>query len=344
MIIAYHYVWHSNYTWDSLGGYKIIIQICTMLGELGVNCFILISGYFMITAKNPCRFRKVILMWLQVLFYSILSAAVCAHYELIDFKEPGSTFPVFLPLTFKVWWYATAYILLYLFSPYLNRLLHNLTQKEYVRFLALSFLLYSIIPTFAGLLNNNSEVYLYYNRFIWLIILYCFAGYIRLYGFSLPVIRNHWFMVHVMTWALLIFYMLTFDQKSMPEYIKATDVYFYAPNTILLLFLSVSLFMVFQSIHIKGNKVITFIASCTFGIYLVHDGRSRQFWWNNIFHNPAYEGTTKVFLDMFIAIVTIFSVGFAIECVRKAVEHFIIEPILNLGENFINTKRNKCRT
>lgn len=40
------------------------------LGKLGVNIFVLISGYFLINSKF--KTKKVIKLWLQVVFYSVL--------------------------------------------------------------------------------------------------------------------------------------------------------------------------------------------------------------------------------------------------------------------------------
>jgi surface polysaccharide O-acyltransferase-like enzyme len=100
-------------------------------------------------------------------------------------------------------------------------------------------------------------------------------------------------------------------------------IYFRRPNSILMLVMAISLFMVFKECSLNGGKLIPFLSSCTLGIYMAHGGRSGQFWWNRIFHNPAYEGTWMVFADAFCALVIIMCTGVAIEFVRQKIENYL---------------------
>ena len=49
MIICFHCSFHGQF--QTSGENKIIINFFNQLGELGVNCFILISGYFYYESK-----------------------------------------------------------------------------------------------------------------------------------------------------------------------------------------------------------------------------------------------------------------------------------------------------
>lgn len=72
LIILFHYV-YGKWDYSYMGKYKVTIDIIWMFGEIGVNVFALLSGYFMIEQKKPFRAKKAFLMWMQVLFYSILT-------------------------------------------------------------------------------------------------------------------------------------------------------------------------------------------------------------------------------------------------------------------------------
>ena len=59
---------------------------------VAVNCFVLISGYFLVTASF--RWKKLLLLWTQVLFYSLLifSSFICAE----TVRRPFATlFPIY---------------------------------------------------------------------------------------------------------------------------------------------------------------------------------------------------------------------------------------------------------
>ena len=74
LIIAFHYAFKGGFVYESLSVNKMIINVLTMFGELGVNLFVLISGYFMI--NGTFRWKKVISICLQVYFYNWLSLLI----------------------------------------------------------------------------------------------------------------------------------------------------------------------------------------------------------------------------------------------------------------------------
>ncbi len=79
MIVLFHYA-YGKWDYSSMGNYKLVMDIIWMFGELGVNCFALISGYFMIEQKKPFKVKKICCMWLQVMFYSILSTTIVLKF------------------------------------------------------------------------------------------------------------------------------------------------------------------------------------------------------------------------------------------------------------------------
>ena len=48
----------------------------SLLGDLGNSLFVLISGYFMV--ESAFRLRRVLRLWAEVFFYSLLFAALAA--------------------------------------------------------------------------------------------------------------------------------------------------------------------------------------------------------------------------------------------------------------------------
>jgi len=70
LIILLHFLSHGgvNQNLDYGSFDYIFFSIMRTLGYLGVNCFVLISGYFLY--KSAFRFSKVMRIVLQTLFYS----------------------------------------------------------------------------------------------------------------------------------------------------------------------------------------------------------------------------------------------------------------------------------
>lgn len=127
MIILFHYA-YGKWDYSSMGNYKVIMDVIWMFGELGVNVFALISGYFMIGQERPFKPKKICLMWVQVLFYSILSTMIAfkiGRWEIDQDKVLQTIFPI----SYKIWWYASAYFGLYFLAPFLNKGLRSLEKR-----------------------------------------------------------------------------------------------------------------------------------------------------------------------------------------------------------------------
>ncbi|WP_416372134.1 hypothetical protein [Bacteroides sp.] len=74
LIVAHHYVVNSGLIQvmekNPLAGDSIFLYLFGMWGKIGINCFVLITGYFM--CKSSITIRKFLKLILEVLFYNIL--------------------------------------------------------------------------------------------------------------------------------------------------------------------------------------------------------------------------------------------------------------------------------
>jgi surface polysaccharide O-acyltransferase-like enzyme len=75
---------------------------------------------------------------------------------------------------------------------------------------------------------------------------------------------------------------------------------------------SVSLFLLFRELKVKENKWINLLASTTLGIYLLHDGPLRYFWWNQVFKIKDYSNLNYFVFYLLLVAGIIFFVGFVI--------------------------------
>lgn len=79
-----------------------------------------------------------------------------------------------LPILFKLYWFITSYILLFLVSPLINKLLVTLSKTTLKNIILYEIILYSILPSIIG-------IDLFYSVILWFIILYTIGYYIRLH-------------------------------------------------------------------------------------------------------------------------------------------------------------------
>ena len=154
--------------------------------------------------------------------------------------------------------FITSYILVYILSPYINRFLKSISKEEHKKFLIISIIIWSIIPTIFGIFNNNTESFLYFNRFIWMIVMYILGAYIRLYSLKF-FNKNTNKKAIVLSLCSFIFMVLgiivIFKFKDIFLKIGIKEpAYFWRPNSVPLLILSVSLFELFLHLKLKNKN------------------------------------------------------------------------------------------
>lgn len=328
-IISFHYVYKSGYEFRELSVNSFIIKTFYMFGELGVNLFILISGYFMINGKFSIK--KLICLILEVDFYYMIATLIGQKLGVVEISGIKDYFLMFFPTILNKCWFITAYIIIYILSPYLNILIQNMQKKEYQKLIITLLVLWSIIPTFFGIFYNTTENMLYYSRLIWLIIMYLVGAYLKLYPIKLfTKKRNAFIGVGIAFTVMLVSIIVIAKNKSLFEMIGTTEVaYFWMPNTIPMVILSVCLFEIFLNIKIGSSKMINTMASTTLGIYLIHDGALAPYIWETIFKTKEHLSNSawKSLVSILTSTIIIFVLGMIIDLLRQKIFCLIICPI-----------------
>ncbi len=309
LIIAHHYAAHGDWDMDNtLSFNKFLIRFLQSGGKVGVNCFILITGYFMV--KSSVTWKKIIKIGVQVWFYSvaILGIVVCFNLTEVSFITAVKSF---LPIIFGKYWFATAYILLCLLAPYINEFIHNLTILNYQKLILLLTILLSVIPTF-----TSAE--LMFSNFIWFVYLYMLAGYQRLYPLKIKVHKYVYLVIAMVSYLLIFIGISLFDIMGTKHYVfyeHAT--YISNISTIPVLLCSISLFYFFANLEIGSIKWINLISRTTFGIYLIHDNELiRTILWQKIAKSSLYYESNFLILHALVTIAMVFILCMMIESVR----------------------------
>ena len=337
-IISFHYVYKSGYVLTDLNITSLTIKSFWFLGELGVNLFVLITGYFLITGKFS--FKKLIKLIVEVNFYYIFTLILTNLYQnnfafenLKIFSGLKNAFLSFFSVTFNQYWFITSYILIYILFPYINKFLKTLSKDEHKKILIILIIIWSIIPTIFGIFNNNPESFLYFNRFIWMIILYMLGAYIRLYSinFFKNKSKKKALVLSILSFITMILGIIVI-YKFKDIFLKIgtkEPAYFWRPNTVPMLILSVSMFELFLNLKIKNNKVMNDLASTTLGIYMLHDGPLASTLWKNIFKSLNCLNSKFAILYIVFHTLIIFAVGVIVDLIRQLVEKITVDKILD---------------
>lgn len=224
---------------------------------IAVDCFILITGYYQINGKF--KFKKVIDLWAQVIFYSVTISSIFWFAGIEPLTVP-TILQAFFPVITGTYWFVTLYIVLYLFSPFLNTALQNMKKEDHKKLILVSAVFFVILPSI-NFTYFTDMGYSLYN----FVFLYCVGAYIRKY--NLPVKNLTYFLLGYLMCSLLVFsgVMLLRTFSETPEYFF-TDPWNY--NFIFVELGAICFFMVFKNIKIQ-SRTINLMATSVFGVYLI---------------------------------------------------------------------------
>ncbi|MDO4499730.1 MAG: acyltransferase family protein [Erysipelotrichaceae bacterium] len=335
MIMFHHFTVHSGFYFDNSYVMKtrLWLSLLTIGGKLGVNIFVLISGYYLITNKSlKQNFKRIAKFWGQVVFYSIGMAAIYLFVCKGTLSKTEIIYS-FLPIASQRWWFVSTYFVMYLLHPYINRLLLSFTKKEYQNYLLFILGLWVLLPSIFRDKYQSNEL-------IWFILLYSIAGYIRLYGLSPKLKLKHYLSASViltLTAFLLSVVLLFIGTKS--EYWAGRVYRFNEMRHPLMLILAICIFMTFVNIKIPYNKFINTVASTIFGVYLIHDTEFfRPIWWQQVLKGSYYKGSYGLIPYSIFAVIGLFAFCSIIDLIRQKTIEKPYLAIIDKFQNYIDNK------
>ncbi len=251
---------------------------------VAVNLFVLITAYFMVLSRTKIsRLLKLIIQVETYSLFCLLISKIVFHQKIGPEEIIHSVFPI----TSGTYWFVSAYMILLLLVPFLNRLIRTFDRKKHLIFVLLLILLYVVTPSIfiwsRNILTEGMD-------FVWFIVLYFTGAYIRLYGNQTKILQRssrRWLagygvfigggmLIRILI-GCLTFYVL--------GEVKWEGV-FYNYNSIIIFPASVCLFLAFQQMRIKKgivSKTVLFFGHICFGVYLLTDhDLIREALWNAV--------------------------------------------------------------
>ena len=137
LIVVWHFLMHGvGQKPDGItSDLPSLFNLCSMemigcLAKVSTNCYILITGYFIIHQTSP-KWEKIPKTWAPIVFYSVLLFFVfllCSNLRL-GWDDFGKSL---MPIYFNRYWFATRYVALVALSPFLAIVAQALTRRQYL--------------------------------------------------------------------------------------------------------------------------------------------------------------------------------------------------------------------
>ena len=311
-IVAHHYVIHSglmDQVFAEGAGFSpknIFIVLLGAWGKIGINCFILITGYFM--CKSKITLKKFLRVLFEVMFYNVAINAVFLITGVSDFSLAVIK-DALLPIDMTSFDFPSSFLIFYLMIPFANILIRHLNKKQHLFFIAVPVVFFSIIPTF-----SRTAIGMNYLGLFW--IVYAIGAYIRLY-FPKP---NKTYLKHSIIMTITCVSLVIISVILNLVLGGRNDMYFFIdrPIKLLAILTAVALFMLCINIKMKYHPIINAIAASTFGVLLIHDNSipMRHWLWVDKLHVTNMYNSEWLYLHAIIAILGVYIVCVGIDRVR----------------------------
>ncbi len=238
---------------------------------VAVNCYVLISGYFL--CDKAFSLKKILLLWCKVIIYSIIISLFVWGFHLVEFSLSDlikTLFPVFT----RSYWFVTSYIVLYFLFPFLNKLINSLSKKQMGTLIIIMFIVFCLWSNLLSSFFITPDMTSGYG-IIWFVFLYFVGAYIKRHFDKKK--SSILYLILFLISALVAFtskFGVNLLASNLGFSVRFSGTFLFDYNSFTSLVGALMLFLIFLNINIKASlpsKIITSLASLTFGVYLIHN-------------------------------------------------------------------------
>ena len=280
------------------------------LAIVAVDVFILISGYFLVKSNFKAKnvFEVAINgVWIYSVFFTFIAMK-------IDTQEISwnTLFKACVPILTKKFWFVNSYVLMYILSPFINKLIHSLSKKCFSMLIVYFVTFFSVRATVFPMTWSQDDTA--GMGIIGFVMLYCIGAWIRLYYKRNGRILK-WLCIYLgMSFLLVVskvgIIMIGADSLS-------TKFYSYASPLVIME--AVSLFLVFlnknpmkQGFSNSVNK----IAKHSFSVYIIHFSMLNVLFTKIFCINNYLDNVVTGILAVVLSVIIIYAVCTVIDIIK----------------------------
>ena len=320
-------VMHMNGTMMASDDSSVNIWLYIVNGfcNISVSVFVLISGYYGVNGD----LKKILMYESKLLEYSLLSSLILCVFFDYSIK---TLILAFIPFSTNRYWFMTCYMLLLIFSPFLNKIIEIVSYKQFRSFLLLMITVFSFVPTiiyFHPMGDSGKNI-------INFIMLYFIGAYIKKYDIEIKFKKKTLCLVFLTSFLAIILlnFVVTILSGSNKIHIP-----FSRDCSILVLMESVSIFLYFLQYQFY-NKTINNFANHVFAIYLFEETFRLIIQQYIVDYLSWYDKWYYFVINISFAVFVVVMIVFIDILVQKTVEPIFIRG-LTLIVNQLNNNYNK---
>lgn len=326
LLIVLHHLCKYAYPGGSSIEIEMTRNVLLLGGKIGVDVFVLISGYFL--ASGKIKITSMLRVLFEAWFYSLTLGIACANF-VPDIFVVKDFLKSFLPTNNGLPWFVTAYLGMYLVAPWLSKLGNDLSREQFKSLILLGFCIFSLVPTLTGCMFVTGD-------FSWFCYLFMVACYIRRFEITAPVSK----VLCIGGLSFLIASVLVGELVclKLPVFSRYVT-YFANMYTVPTLTASVGLFCIFKALKVPTIKPINRIAQGAFGVYLIHENVFvRELLWPNF--GFVFAGSFLV--EILLAVLATLGIYACLSCIDLIRQRLLETPFFKFLQSKLGLQFEKC--
>ncbi|PFI53846.1 hypothetical protein COI76_14355 [Bacillus cereus] len=290
-----------------------LMYLLESMSIIAVNCFVLVTGYFMVS-KTGIKLKKAINLLSITVFYGILFYFVNGMYQ-SHIGNEWFSLKSFVKAAMPFYgseWFVSTYVVLFLLAPFINIVLQQLTKSQFKQLLVIMIICFSVLPTLLPLVSYNDNGY----GVLSFILIYCIGAYLKLYGSKFD---DSWRYVSIYLVASICTFALCLTIG-----IKTLSLNY---NTIFNVAGAVAIFIIFMKIKFHSN-IVNYLATFTFAIYIIHTDISiNEILFREVLDSDQYWNSPWFIPHFIVSVIALFFGCVAIEAIRRYIMSIISRKI-----------------
>lgn len=287
-----------------------------------VNCFVLISGYFLID-KSKFGIRKVLDLVIISGFYGIVGYLIGVATNNAVWSMKGlflSLFPFFDGRR----WFVETYIILILLVPFINKTLRELDKNSFRILLFVQLSIFCVWYSF-GLSSPVLDDGYGITNFI---TLYLLGAYFNLFG-------SESFFLKLSKGKLMAGYVFS----SLLTFALSYFIYPFGYAFITIIISSICIFCFFAKLDIGCNKRINAVSSAAFDVYFVHsDINTSRLLIYELLRGKFFVGSVWMMPHLILVTTILYLLGMISSKIRKSLFSFTVKRLLDRSKIINCTK------
>jgi len=271
-IVAHHYVMHSGLLstdgpirCNPQTANTIFLLFFGLWGKTSINCFLMITGYYM--CKSNITIRKFVKLILWIYFYNIIIFMI-----FLSSGDETISIQCLVKVLVPIWridkGFVGCFIVFFLTIPFWNILIRNMTKRNHEILLLLLLMVYTI-------LDSITYFCVSFNYVIWFGVIYLISSYVRLYPIEIYDNTKLWMWLFLASFMFVCLSVIVMHYK----FGRGEGFFVFDSNRFGSVVIAVTSFMWIKNVYVSYNKYTNMIGGSTFGVLLIHDNSSTMQRW-----------------------------------------------------------------